>query len=158
MTQIRSTAEVRESTDRDPQTYAIIGAGMEVHTTLGRGFLEPVYQEALERELLRRGIPYRREVEMPIHYKGEKLMSGYKADFVCYESVIVELKALNRISGIERSQLINYLKAQGRGVGLLLNVGSESLQYERFAFTLSGQSAKSAQSADSSETQSVKSV
>jgi GxxExxY protein len=117
---------------RDPQTYAIIGAAFEVHRVLGCGFLEAVYQAALENEFLRRGIPFRREVELAIQYKGDQLGVTYKADFVCYDNVIVELKALDQISGRQKAQVINYLKASGYSKGLLLNFGAARLECERF--------------------------
>jgi GxxExxY protein len=120
---------------RDPQTYAIIGAALEVHRVLGCGFLEAVYQEALEREFLRRGIPFRREVELPIEYKGERLAAIYKADFICYNDIIVELKALDDISGKEKAQVINYLKASKFLRSLLINFGTMRLHYERLVFT-----------------------
>jgi GxxExxY protein len=132
---------------RDPETHAVIGAAMEVHRTLGHGFLEQVYQEALMHEFLRRGISAHREVPIEIDYKGEILRCAYKADFVCYESVIVELKALANISGIEEAQVINYLKATGYRRGLLLNFGTSSLQYRRFVLS-ENNLRKSAQSAD----------
>jgi len=122
---------------RDPQTYAIIGAAIEVHRVLGCGFLETVYQEALAKEFLRLGIPFRREVELPILYKGDRLDVTYKADFVCYEEVVVELKALEKLSGKEKAQIINYLKATKLQRGLLLNFGQVRLEYERFVLSAS---------------------
>ena len=116
----------------DPRTYAIIGAAMAVHAELGCGFLECVYQEALAIELSIRDIPYRREVELPILYRGRRLKATYRADFLCYDTVIVELKALKRLSGAEISQVINYLKAAGLQTGLLFNFGTPSLEYKRF--------------------------
>ena len=101
---------------------------IEVHKQLGCGFLEPVYQESLAIEFANRNIPFRREVQLPIHYKGQLLVTGYCADFICFESIVVELKALARMSGTEESQVINYLKATGYEVGLLLNFGSRSLE------------------------------
>lgn len=108
---------------------------MEVHRQLGCGFLEPVYQEALALELAARAVPCRREVELPIFYKGRHLKATYRADFVCYESIVVELKALARLSGTEEAQLLNYSKASGHEIGLLLNFGAPSLDYKRFIWS-----------------------
>jgi GxxExxY protein len=119
--------------NRDPRSYAIIGAAMAVHTELGPGFLEPVYQEALAFEMQQRSIPFEREVDVPIQYKGQRLGTAYRADFVCFGSVLVELKALRAIGGVEEAQIINYLKATGLEVGLLLNFGSQSLLHHRYA-------------------------
>jgi GxxExxY protein len=134
--------------EKDQQSYAIIGAAMEVHRQLGHGFLEPVYQEAFALELTERGIPFQREVILPIAYKGQKLTCSYKADFVCYDSLLVELKALGKLFGIEEAQVINYLKATGFSRSLLLNFGAPSLEYKRLVFTHSKNLRESAQSAD----------
>jgi GxxExxY protein len=122
-----------EETKKDPLTYQIIGAAMEVHKELGCGFLEAVYQEAFAKELKQRRIKYSREVELPIFYKGERLTTFYMADFICFNSVVVELKALQILSGIEQAQIINYLKVLDYRNGLLLNFGKQSLEYKRFA-------------------------
>jgi len=132
---------------KDPRTYEIIGAAIDVHHILGHGFLEAVYQEAIGLEFTSRQIPFQKEVILPIHYKGSLLSTSYKADFLCYENVIVELKAINKLSGKEESQIINYLKATGVETGLLLNFGSESLEYKRFIFR-NNKSVQSAKSAD----------
>jgi len=123
--------------NKDPRTYGVIGAAMEVHRALGCGFLEAVYQEALEIELEGRGIPFRRQVELPVHYKGRVLNKTYCADLIAHETVIVELKALARLSGTEEAQVINYLKATGLEIGLLLNFGARSLEYKRFILSKS---------------------
>ena len=119
----------------DPETYAIIGAAMAVHGELGHGFLEPVYQAALEQEFRSQKIPFRREVDIPVSYKGESLDVSYRADFVCFGNIIVELKALQKLSGVEESQVLNYLKATGLEKGLLINFGTASLQHRRFVLS-----------------------
>ena len=131
---------------RDEQTYAIIGAAMAVHSELGNGFLEAVYQEALEMEFQTRGILFEREKSLSVCYCGKQLKTFYKADFVCFGSVIVELKALDCLSGTEESQVINYLKASGLNKALLLNFGTRSLQHKRIVYNLR----ESVQSADKS--------
>ncbi|MBI2301026.1 MAG: GxxExxY protein, partial [Armatimonadetes bacterium] len=106
---------------RDGETYAIIGAAMEVHRHLGPGFLEAVYHQALMVEMESRGIPYRHEATLPVHYKGIRLDCGYRADFVCFDLVLVEIKAMEQLGGIEKAQVVNYLKATGLPRALLLN-------------------------------------
>src|SRR5581483_2356010 len=103
------------------EVYAIVGAAIEVHRELGPGFLEAVYQEALEWELSQRGIPFEGQKELHVFYKGRQLNKMYVADLVCYRQIIVELKALTRLSGQEESQVLNYLKATRLRVGVLLN-------------------------------------
>jgi|SRR5450432_90719 GxxExxY protein len=120
--------------DKDPQTYAIIGAAMEAHRELGGGFLEGVYQDALAVEFVSRKIPFEREQHCPVRYKGGVLPSHYVADFVCFGEVIVELKALRALSTAEDAQLINYLRCTGFRRGRLLNFGASSLQNKRFVF------------------------
>ncbi|HET6573152.1 MAG TPA: GxxExxY protein [Fimbriiglobus sp.] len=132
---MKTEEQNEDEQDRDPRTYAVIGAAMEVHRQLGCGFLEAVYQEAMELELAARGVPFRRQVDLPVFYKGRQLKTVYKADLLCCESVIVELKALSQMSGAEEAQVLNYLKATGFQTGLLLNFGTRSLQYRRYILT-----------------------
>jgi GxxExxY protein len=128
---------LKDLTETDPRTYAIIGAAMEVHRQLGCGFLEPVYQEALAIEFRTRSVPFVREVKLSLAYKGQALEASYSPDFICFDSVVVELKALSRMSGTEEAQVINYLKATGHEVGLLINFGTRSLEHRRFVLTKS---------------------
>ena len=118
----------------EKETYKIIGAAMEVHRELGCGFLEAVYQEALEKEFCLQHIPYRREMPLPVYYKNEILQKAYIADFVCYDKIIVELKALSGLSNEHEAQILNYLKAAKLRVGLLINFGGKSLEYKRMVF------------------------
>jgi len=119
---------------KDPRTYAIIGAAMEVHRYLGCGFVEPVYQDALEIELGLRGIEFQREGEVKIIFKEIELKTKYKPDFICFGEVVVELKALDALTSTEEMQILNYLKATGFKVGLLVNFGKVSLEYKRFVW------------------------
>ncbi len=123
--------EKLEIDQRDPRTYAIIGAAITVHRALGHGFLEPVYQDSLAIEFRHQQIPFEREKQIPVFYRGIKLESFYKADFICFEDVVVELKALNSLERTHESQLINYLKATGKEYGLLINFGTFKLQHKR---------------------------
>jgi GxxExxY protein len=122
-------------TQRDKRTYAIIGAAMEVHRELGSGFLEAVYHEALTIEMTSRNIQFVHEVELPVIYKGQQLATSYRADFICFDTVILEIKALGKLNTLQEAQILNYLKATGLGVGLLINFSAESLQYKRFVNT-----------------------
>jgi len=120
-----------ESKDSDPQTYAIIGAAMAVHAELGAEFLEGVYQDALKIELQDRRIPARDQVKLLVHYRGRPLETFYVPDFICYDSIIVELKAQSELTAIDEAQLLNYMKATGHGRGLLFNFAKSSLQSKR---------------------------
>jgi GxxExxY protein len=121
--------------ESDPRTYAVIGAAMEVHRQLGCGFLEAVYQEALEIELADRGIPFDPQQDLPIVYKGRVLKTLYRPDLLCFAEVVVELKALTQLGPAEEAQVLNYLKGTGYEVGLLINFGRPSLQTKRFILT-----------------------
>lgn len=128
----------------DQESFNVIGAAMEVHRVLGPGFLEQVYHEALMIEFDERGIPYKREVDLPIWYKEKLLNKGYRVDFLCYDSLLVEIKALTEMGNIETAKVINYLKATNQDRALLLNFGTATLQYSRKVnkWKLSAQSAQ----------------
>jgi GxxExxY protein len=113
------------------ECYQIIGCAMEVHNVLGSGFLESVYHEALTLEFEDKDVFYESEKILTIYYKGRKLTKKFTADFVCYDEIIVELKAVETILPEHISQVLNYLKATGCKVGLLINFGQPSLQYKR---------------------------
>ncbi len=115
------------------EVYAIAGAAMEVYYTLGAGFLEPIYQEALAIEFDARGIPNARESRLDMYYKGTKLSKTYCPDFICYGQVIVELKSAIRLTSVDESQIINYLRITGMHVGLLMNFGARpKLEWKRY--------------------------
>lgn len=118
----------------DPRTFAIIGAAMEVHRELGPGFLEALYHEALIIELAARGITARSEVPFQVRYKGKPLGHMYRADLVCDNGVLVEIKAHSGFGEADEAQIIHYLRASGISTGLLLNFGRPSLQQRRFVF------------------------
>lgn len=119
--------------NKDEKTYAVIGAAMMVHRELGPGFLESAYGDALEMEFQSRGIPYEREKELEILYKGVPIKTRYFADFICYGEVVVELKTVEEIADVHRAQVIHYLKATNLKRGLIINFKNKSLQYERIA-------------------------
>ena len=123
------------------EVFAVVGAAMEVHRELGHGFSEPVYQECLELELAARGIAFVAQPEMLVYYKGNKIKKTYIADFVAYDKVIVEIKALDKLTSREEAQVINYLKVSGLEVGVLINFGAPSLEWKRLVKT-SGDSAE----------------
>ncbi len=118
------------------EVYAIIGAAMEVYNNLGSGFLEAVYQEAMELETAARKIPAVPEQKLYIDYKGTTLKKFYEADLVCYDKIIVELKAMDKLTSKEEAQILNYLKATGMKVGVLINFGAHNdLEWKRLVFT-----------------------
>ena len=117
------------------ESYNIIGACMEVHKQLGHGFLENIYQEALELEFMKRDIPYVREEKIEVYYKEYTLKQFYIADFICHGNIIVELKALTALETSHTAQVINYLKSTDLELGLLVNFGERSLQYKRLALS-----------------------
>lgn len=116
--------------DRNPRAYEIVGLALKVHRTLGRGFVEGVYGDAFELELKQAGIPYEREKKIEVFYNGVKLDSYYVADFICYGEIIVELKAISRLTNGELAQTMNYLKGTGLPCALLLNFGEDTLRHE----------------------------
>ena len=120
----------------EDETYKIIGACMTVHKKLGSGFLESVYQEVLAKEFAKNEIPFEKEKKLNLFYEGEKLDKFFKADFLCYDKIIVELKSVAFINKTVESQVINYLKATNKEVGLLINFGEKSLKWKRFINTV----------------------
>ncbi len=115
----------------EKESYAIRGCLMSVFNELGSGFLEKVYQEALEREFIENEIPYKREAPLRIMYKGLPLRQEYFADFICYDKIIVELKAVTELTEVHSAQVFNYLKATGFDLAILVNFGEKQLKIER---------------------------
>jgi GxxExxY protein len=114
------------------ESYAIQGAVFEVYREMGQGFLEAVYQECLEREFRDRRIPFASQKELLLRYKGNPLEQRYKPDFICYDKIILELKAVTELGKEHNAQLFNYLKASGLRLGLLVNFGHHpKVQIER---------------------------
>jgi len=113
------------------ESYKIIGICMNIHSTLGNGFLEAVYSEVLEKEFVKNNIPYKREVKLDLFFNGEKLDKKYKADFICFDNIILEIKAVSFIHENFTKQTLNYLKATDKKLGLLINFGEKSLKYKR---------------------------
>lgn len=113
------------------ESYQIIGAAMEVHRELGCGFVEPIYQEALEKEFILRKIPYEREKELTVNYKGNLLTKTFRADFICYNKIILELKAVKEFSDEHYAQIYNHLRASRMDLGLLINFGTASIEFQR---------------------------
>ena len=127
------TNETGKSLPLKEEVYAVTGAAMDVHSILGAGFLEGVYQEAMAIEMTRRVIPFAEQHSFEIRYKDTILKKAYIADFFCYKQLIVEIKAMDKLSGKEGAQLLNYLKASKCKVGLLINFGNPSkLEWNRF--------------------------
>ena len=114
------------------ESYDIVGAAMKVHEILGCGFTEKVYQDALAVEFIERWIPFQREVELHANYKGITLSSTFIPDFICYDSIIVELKAVRELDDMHRSQALNYAKVANMQLALLINFGADQLENERF--------------------------
>lgn len=129
-------SKLRKPLIYEKEVFAIVGAAMEVHSTLGPGFLEAVYHEALKMEFSERNILFKAEQGLQVSYKGKPLKAIYRADFVCFDKIIVEIKALNELASVHHAQTINYLKITNFKVGVLINFGShENLEWKRFANT-----------------------
>jgi len=115
------------------EVYQIVGAALDVYYQLGRGFLEPVYQEAMEIELSRRDIRFEAQKRLIVHHKGQALKKKYIADLVCFDQIIAELKGCECLTGREEAQILNYMKATHSRVGLLFNFGSPvRLEWKRY--------------------------
>ena len=115
------------------ESYRIIGACFEVYKEKSNGFLEAVYQECLTIEFTEQGIPFAEKPRLGLDYKGRALRQSYEPDFVCFEQIIVEIKAVKQLADEHRAQIINYLKATGKQLGLLVNFGHyPGIEHERF--------------------------
>jgi GxxExxY protein len=128
---MRMEPDLAASPAWDIHVQALLGAALEVHAHLGPGYLEPVYQQALAVEFELRGVPYVREVYVPVTYKGQRLAFSFRADFVCYCNIVVELKSVQALTGKDDTQLISYLNATGHTRGVLFNFGQRRLQFKR---------------------------
>lgn len=117
---------------QDPRTFAIIGAAYEVHRILGAGYLELFYKDALALEFADRGVPFRAEVPCPVEYKGRPLRGEHRIDFVCFEQIVLEIKARSMTGPADHAQVINYLASSKLRCGLLLNFGAAKLEHRRF--------------------------
>ena len=113
------------------ESYKIIGCCMKIHSELGPGFLEAVYEEVLEKEFVKESIPYKKQVSLDLYYDGVKLNKKYRADFICFDNIILEIKAVSQVPIVFYKQLQNYLKATNLELGMLINFGSSSLTYKR---------------------------
>lgn len=113
------------------ESYAIIGAAMEVHKQLGCGFIEKVYQDALEIEMGMRNIPFQRERHLPVFYKGIPIKHDYFADFICYDKIVIECKAVSEILDIHKKQTLNYMKINNFKLGIIINFSNQSLEHTR---------------------------
>jgi GxxExxY protein len=120
--------DTRRKPDREDliladEVYRVVGAAMEVHSRLGPGFLEAVYEEALGIEMLRSGIPFREQLPLEIHYRGQILRKRYVCDFLAFDAIVLEIKAIPQLTNTEMAQILNHLKATGKPIGLLINFG-----------------------------------
>ena len=122
----------RDDLQYKEEVHEIVGAAMAVHRYFGCGFIEKVYQDALEIEFADRNIPSVREAELHIDYNGQELASTFKPDYICFDKIIVELKAVKELDDMHRSQAINYAKVADREMALLVNFGETSLKFERY--------------------------
>lgn len=120
--------------ETSPQTHAVIGACLKVHQEFGPGFLETAYHEALAIEFRKQGIPFRHEAPLPLFYCGERLVTVYRTDFIAFQDLLLELKAVSSLGRVEEAQVLHYLKATGCSTGLLINFGAISLQIRRLTY------------------------